>query len=376
MTDLKNYELICLRYLDYNLDQYTAYNFLELFLKNGIVFEGEISMKQLEKLYSYNLKIINNFIKDQRYFDFNPLQIACAIVRLSREVHHLEGWPNIYERIYKIRGEDFMNCYFVIKTIYHAKFSNFKTKTSKIHNNQNQSSNSSFVITKNKKTTKTFNSPYFTNNTRNISSQNFNEDNSITQGNSQLRSNRTNYNGLPPIPTYTPNYFNPTQYKNNNEYKTNDYYANNKLNHLKNFYSQKTGKVEKNSYINSSDNNDLNSTVDEIVESKNLKIQSNFRSARIKTRQIFENFDVNHLNNLNKNISPFNIDGLVSYNNILSNQNFPDSINVYNNYITTNPFVYKSHTSFNNCNNGIIINKFYLDNDRQILPAKNVNWLN
>jgi hypothetical protein len=383
---------MCLRLLNYNLDRYTCYDFLELFLKNGIVFEGEISMKKLEKLYSYNLKIINNFIIDQRYFDFNSLQIACAIVRLSREAYKIEGWPRLYEKIYKIRSEDFMNCYFVIKTIYNNKSSNSRMKSLKL-------GTGNFMENKNNKNIKTFESPFDSDS--GISSvKNGLEDiyaclHAQTNTHIPIKSRKSEVNMYIPrseipcnnhpsvssvscVPTYTPNYFNMNSSQLTNNNRNNDYNVNsNHISRYNNLCPKQNKIKEKSSYEknqNSSDNNDLNSTVDEIVENNNKSTLPN-RSARLKSGNNFENYEFDEIHN----ISPFNIDYYPSYN---SNNylNYPgNSAHVYSNPFSRQNFAVKSNTSFINStciNDNFFINRFYLDYDGHLQQSNNVHWFN
>lgn len=128
--DTKKSEMICLKLLGYKLDRNSAYDFLEYFLKQGIVFEDELQVLEeenhekftIKEIYDFPYKILNFFLFDSRYLDFSPLQIACAIITFTRKKFNLrESWNNKFSEIYDIKLEDFMNCYFVVKTIYIAE---------------------------------------------------------------------------------------------------------------------------------------------------------------------------------------------------------------------------------------------------------------
>ena len=384
LTELKNYELMCLRLLNYNLDRSTCFDFLDLFLKNGIVFEGEISLKKLEKLYHYNSKILNNFIFDQRYFDFNPLQIACAIVRLSREVYKMEGWPELYEKIYRIRSEDFMNCYFVIKTLYKNKSTNSRTKILII----NLNSVANCVKNKNTKNIKSFHSPigfdsglsregeytYRQINTHLPPKVVKSEVKNFLKLSEISCSNFPSVTSVSSIPTYTPNYFNlnSSQFKSNT--MNNDYYIkSNNISNCNKIYPKEQKIKKKTSYNNSSDNNDLNSTFDEIVDNKNISTLPS-QSARIQRGNQLETIE----SDLNINISPFNFDYNPNYN---SNNyfNYPgNSTHVYSSFSRQN-FPVISNTSFikTACiQDNFFINTSYLDHERQMQPHSNFHLLN
>jgi hypothetical protein len=124
--DIKKSEMICLKLLGYKLDRNSPYDFLEYFLKNGILFENEyldhFDEFELKEIYDFPYKILNFFLFDSRYLDFTPLQITCAIITFTREKFKLrESWSRKFSEIYNIKLEDFMNCYFVVKTIYAAE---------------------------------------------------------------------------------------------------------------------------------------------------------------------------------------------------------------------------------------------------------------
>jgi hypothetical protein len=124
--DIKKSEVICLKLLGYKLDRSSPYDFLEYFLKHGILFENEyienLDEFILKEVYDFPYKILNFFLLDCRYLDFSPLQIACAIITFTREKFRLrESWSRKFSEIYNIKLEDFMNCYFVVKTIYAAE---------------------------------------------------------------------------------------------------------------------------------------------------------------------------------------------------------------------------------------------------------------
>ena len=367
---MKNYELICLRYLNYDLDRITPYKFLELFFKNGLAFEGEISFEQLDKLYLYGVKILNSFIKDQRYFDFTPLQIACAIVKLSREAYKMDGWPRCYEVIYKLRGEDYMNCYFVIKTIYINKPTTSNSKPPK------PSTDNGIKSTITKKKCLNLNSQFIPSH-----NGNYNEDSILTHHNHISQTNKhiprpqsdISCNNIPSLSTFTPNYIN-----NNIKYQNNDYYGNCNLKQFNNYYNKNNQKNHKKpQYMNSSDNNDLNSTIDEIVECQNGPIITYNNSASIQHRKI-DRYETNCIfSQNNQTVSPFNLYYFSSYNsNQFNNQIFPvNSMDNFNNKFLTNNYSIKSNTHLKKPNNEkISINKIFLESERQLLPEKSINW--
>ena len=71
IDDIRKYEYVCLRYLEYKLQCYTAYHFISFFIANGYVFSDEIinpGIKLKEKILS-NFENNGNYIivKRQTY---------------------------------------------------------------------------------------------------------------------------------------------------------------------------------------------------------------------------------------------------------------------------------------------------------------------
>lgn len=118
-TDIKEAETFCIKLLNYKLNYQSAYCFLEFCLQNGIVFVRELkstSKFTLTDIQAKCFEILEVFLLDRRYLDFTPLQIACSIITVAREMANVKTpWNNIFQNIYSIKIESFMNCYIVIK---------------------------------------------------------------------------------------------------------------------------------------------------------------------------------------------------------------------------------------------------------------------
>jgi hypothetical protein len=118
--DIKTSEIICLKLLDYKLDRTTSYDLLESFLKNGIVFENEVNVVSCQNMKEMNdlaFSILKNFVYDTRYLDFTPLQVAASVVSYVRKKFQLKSWNRLLEKIYSIKQDYFINCYFILTTI-------------------------------------------------------------------------------------------------------------------------------------------------------------------------------------------------------------------------------------------------------------------
>jgi hypothetical protein len=96
-------EGLILKQLGYNLVNFNPFYMLESFL----------CVIGLDNTIAY--KIFNFFIEDERFLDFNALEISCAIISLSRDIMNMEPWPSSYVKLFDVKIEKFMNCYIVIK---------------------------------------------------------------------------------------------------------------------------------------------------------------------------------------------------------------------------------------------------------------------
>lgn len=133
--------------LEYNLKRTTAYDFLEFFLMNGIVFEDEMEkdMEVINEQVQLAWEVLAFLTEDNRSLDFTPMQIGCAIVAFVRDQFKFkESWPKRFAEIYNIRLEDFMNCYFILKTLYTKEKTQVQKLDDMTHFNHN-SNHTDFV---------------------------------------------------------------------------------------------------------------------------------------------------------------------------------------------------------------------------------------
>jgi hypothetical protein len=116
IDELKKAEIDCLSLLDYKLSHYSSLFCLEYFLNQGILWSNEDFIGDLDKLYSLCYRILDFFLEDVRYIDFNPIQISCAVVSLARDYYNLkDSWPSLFVKLFNIKFDEFMNCFIVIK---------------------------------------------------------------------------------------------------------------------------------------------------------------------------------------------------------------------------------------------------------------------
>jgi hypothetical protein len=106
-SDLIKMELIVLKHLGYNLSEINSFYILESLI---CVFNSD---------HITAFKIYNFFIEDERFLDFNAMEIACATIALTREISNFEPWPVNFSKSLGVKLNKFMNCYIVIQR-YHT----------------------------------------------------------------------------------------------------------------------------------------------------------------------------------------------------------------------------------------------------------------
>ena len=141
------YEAKLLKYINYNFCIYSTYDWLNVFIYNGYIFEGEIDDKDYIneiQVYTYKLLIIitpkNIFIK------YSPLYMAISIIQIAREDKIEENKINneLFQnliKLYNIQFEEYKDCYREIKAIIKKENNlnhNIKIKNPKINTSRNR----------------------------------------------------------------------------------------------------------------------------------------------------------------------------------------------------------------------------------------------
>ena len=141
------YETKLLKYINYNFCIYSTYDWINVFIYNGYIFEGEIDDKDYIneiQVYTYKLLIIitpkNIFIK------YSPLYMAISIIQIEREDKIEENKINneLFQnliKLYNIKFEEYKDCYREIKAIIKKENNlnqNIKIKNPKINTSRNR----------------------------------------------------------------------------------------------------------------------------------------------------------------------------------------------------------------------------------------------
>jgi hypothetical protein len=117
INEIKKYEELCVKLLNYKLDHIQAYDYISLFFRIGVftLDEKNTIKNSPDNLFNQCISILNEFSYEINFQEFSQLEIALASVSLIRETQGVDRWINLFEEIYQVKFEYFKNCYYVLK---------------------------------------------------------------------------------------------------------------------------------------------------------------------------------------------------------------------------------------------------------------------
>ena len=353
LNEIKKIEILCLKYLNYNLNFPQPLNFIEILLLNGIVFTNDlIYLNVNSKIYNLPFKIYEKIIlANADYLKFNPFYLAFAFVAVSRKLFSLEKWNTFFNSIFNVSFEEIEYIYNEIPNliIKHEQFNNnnsniliYEKKINK-NNIYNKMKNNNIL---NQAFCKTLNSNKNKNNNNNDNNKSniiykANKNISFTKNNNNINNNINNNNfsynkNNNKITSYT---YSKSNYNNINNEKS----IMKKINIFKN-------KIFKNTKI---DENLNKSTKDLTCSDSKINLQSNFTNYR-KIIDFRNNLFINSFDNNNNSL-------IISTNH---NSNENDNSILNKNKTCTlfkNKYLLNNNNNNNNNinNNNIIINESF-----------------
>ena len=134
IDEILKYEIICLKLIDYNLINYSSYDWLMVLLSNGFIFEEEIKGKPVNTInntYNYIKKTLALITSKSYFFKYNPFKIAFSLIHLGRE---------------KFINEEDGKYFKLIKELYNISFSDYENYYKKIKQENNISKNNKLTI--------------------------------------------------------------------------------------------------------------------------------------------------------------------------------------------------------------------------------------
>ena len=116
--DIKENEVLCLKTLQYKLDQHSLYDILKAYLYNGFIFEKEVdensTISKIKIAYNYADKIFKDIENSYIVLFFPPDLIAFVIIQLTRRKFFDSKYDKKIKHIYNFKQDDYKICLFEI----------------------------------------------------------------------------------------------------------------------------------------------------------------------------------------------------------------------------------------------------------------------
>ena len=136
------YEKQCLKYINYNFFNFSIYEWLNTFMSNGFIFEGEVDEDEnvdarVKEIYDHAYTLLVTITPRNIFIKFSPIYMAMALIEISREEKIDKNRINVqcFERLlilYDIEYDDYINCYNQTKALLNNDNSTKKIKNLKI----------------------------------------------------------------------------------------------------------------------------------------------------------------------------------------------------------------------------------------------------
>ena len=359
LDEIKKIEILCLKYLNYNLNFPQPLNFIEILLINGIVFTNDlIYLNVSSKIYNLPFKIYEKIIlANADYLKFNPFYLAFAFVAVSRKLFSLEKWNSFFNSIFNVSFEEIEYIYNEIPNliIKHEQINNnniliYEKKINK-NNIYNKMKNNNIL---NQAFCKTLNNKNNNNNNNNKSNIIYKANKNISyNNNNNINNNNFSYN------------------KNNNKITSYTYSKsiNNNINNERSIM-KKINMFKNKIFKNTKNDENLNkSTKDLTCSDSKINLQSNFTNYR-KIIDCKSNLFINSFNSNNNSLIISNNHNLNENDNSILNKNKTCTL-FKNKYLLNN----NNNKNNNNNNNNNINESFEIKNlhsNRENLEEKKI----
>ena len=127
VNNYKYTEVLCIKYLKYDLERYSAYDYLILFFKLGIFFCEE-KLNIIDRL-KYCINILDLIIYDNHFCYFSQYTFAMSIIKLALESDNFFD-QKIFKYIYGVdlSKSKYIKCSNIIKNILNNAINNYYAK--------------------------------------------------------------------------------------------------------------------------------------------------------------------------------------------------------------------------------------------------------
>jgi hypothetical protein len=114
--DINDYEIFCLKILDYELTENSSYSILRTILFNGVISKDEVNdITVINKFYNKIFQINSEFVRDNRFLDFSDIDIAISIISYICNEFNFSSWKKLIIKFYHKENLMQLPCYFVIE---------------------------------------------------------------------------------------------------------------------------------------------------------------------------------------------------------------------------------------------------------------------
>ena len=136
VNNYKYLEVLCLKHLNYDLEKYSAYDYLILFFDLGIFFCKENININILELLKYCIHILDFITDDKRSCDYSQYTLAMSILKVALE-NNVFFDKDVFKYIYGVdlSKKKYINCSKFVKNILNLYNNNINTKNI-LYNNQ------------------------------------------------------------------------------------------------------------------------------------------------------------------------------------------------------------------------------------------------
>ena len=369
IDEIRTNEVQCLTLINHNLIIYTVFDWINILLNNGIIFEEEINnINEIEKIFTYSQKILTTITSKFYFCRYSTMQIAFSIIHLSRE-KYINKNNELSEKLYKllillygVEFSDYEECYNIIKIdlsenneIEEEENSSSNSNNDNIYIESNRNSLDINRHTDNKKALRKERNNYdfgkISRKNKNVFSVDSNKCSRYLKTDININRNRIDKNTHNLISSLDQKKENSKKYKLNNNYYS---LQNNSLEILDNIIKNK--KLTPNIITNTNNNNSLNYTS---VKTNNYDMNNKAKNLIINVYKKNKNKNLISSDKYQKanNILYINYAPKLSIRNtgsVINNINYINNINTINLYSRDN----KNNKNINNINSNS--NLYYL----------------
>ena len=141
-NEILNMEIKCLQIINYNMINYSAYDWLKIFNRIGIIFNTNTNNVKLELIYEKQKYFLKRLINSDILYKYNSFHIALSIIHISMENIFINNIINkdlfdVFLSIFNYKFADYEQCYINIKSILFNFYKGNNNETNKIELNKN-----------------------------------------------------------------------------------------------------------------------------------------------------------------------------------------------------------------------------------------------